>query len=53
MGKTKMIAQISSKRTFRLSFIALVSSFLIVMTGFADTASADEILDARVQQFLK
>ena len=50
--KTKMIAHIASKSTFRQSFIALVSSFLIALTGFADKASADEVLDARVQKFL-
>jgi predicted O-methyltransferase YrrM len=50
--KTKMISQIASKITFRQSFIALVSSFLIALTGFADKASADEVLDARVQKFL-
>ncbi len=53
MGKPRMIALIGSERTFRVSFMALVSTLLIAMMGFSDTTSADEILDARVQQFLE
>lgn len=52
MGKTKMVAQIASKRTFRPSLMALVSSLLVAMVGFSDTVSADEVLDVRVQTFL-
>ena len=44
--KTKMIAQFASKRIFRLSFIVLVSSFPIAITGFADKPSVDKALDA-------
>jgi len=43
--------QILSPSLVRLTWT--VSSLLIVMTGFPDTASADEVLDARVQQFLE
>jgi len=44
--KTKMIAQFASKSTFRLSFIVVVSSFLIAMTGFADKLSVEKVMDA-------
>lgn len=47
-----MPAHIAIKPALRLSAMAIHALLLVAMTGFLDKVTADEILDARVRQFL-
>jgi predicted O-methyltransferase YrrM len=47
-----MITRKAIKRTPLSSFLTLGSTFLCALVGFSDTVNGDEVLDARVQDYL-